>query len=72
MLEGKEAIPFRQDYIPEVWKEYTVEELMWWVLNLTRRATHRLDRKKSVKDLKDARVYLEMMIQAVEEEDELA
>ena len=64
-------IKHEDDYIPEIWKEYTVEELMWWVINLTRRATHRLDRKKSLKDLEDASNYLWMMSQAVKEEDKI-
>ena len=56
------------DYIPEIWKEYTIEELMWWIINLTRRATHRLNREKALEDIENAKNYLWMMSEAIKEE----
>lgn len=59
----------QKDYIPDIWKEYTGEELMWWVLNLVRRSTHRKDKDKALKDLDDAKNYLWMLEEKVKEEE---
>jgi hypothetical protein len=57
-----------KDYRKDIWKEYTVEELMWWVLNLTRRSTHRKNIAKAKKDLYDAKNYLWMLEHAIEDD----
>jgi len=70
-MAKKKATPTEgdnKDYIPEIWKEYTIEELMWWVINLTRRATHRLNKEKALEDIENANNYLWMMSEAVKEE----
>jgi hypothetical protein len=59
---------YEKEYEPEMWREYSMEELMWWVLNLTRRATHRTNLKKALKDTEDAKNYLWMMQELIKEE----
>jgi len=60
---------YKKEYIPDIYKEYTGEELMWWILNLVRRSTHRTNKDKSLKDIKDARNYLWMLEEKVKEEE---
>jgi hypothetical protein len=43
------------------WKNYTDEELKWWIKLLRKRAEHRVDEEKKYKDLKDASNY-ELML----------
>ena len=45
----------------EAWKEYTEEELEWWIKLFTKRASHRTDTIKIEKDLTDARNYQIML-----------
>ena len=58
----------QKDYIKDSWKEYTVEELIQWVSLLTRRASHRTNREKMKKDLYDARNYMLMLEEVLEED----
>ena len=53
----------QKDYIPEIWKEYTIGELGMWVSLLTKRAGHRANEEKRAKDLHDAANYLWMLEQ---------
>jgi hypothetical protein len=56
------------DYKPAAWKEYTVEELTWWVRLLCKRAGHRDNPEKRHKDLYDAGNYLSMLREAAKED----
>lgn len=56
------------DYKPAAWKEYTAEELAWWVRLLCKRAGHRDNAEKRSKDLYDAGNYLEMFRQVAAED----
>ena len=56
-------------YHAEAWREYTIEELGWWVKLFTKRAGHRSDPEKKAKDLHDAANYADML--ALAEADEL-
>ncbi len=49
------------NYKKEAWKNYTDEELRWWIKLLRKRAGHRSDPEKRTKDLKDASNY-ELML----------
>ncbi len=49
------------DYKPAAWREYTAEELTWWVRLLCKRAGHRQPGEKRHKDLYDAGNYLSML-----------
>ena len=60
---------YKNDYIADIWKEYNIEELMWWVINLTRRSTHRNNKMKALKDIKDARNYLWMLEECIKEDE---
>ena len=51
----------QKDYKPEAWKQYTIEELQWWVQLLIKRASHRTNEEKRQKDLYDAGNYMEML-----------
>lgn len=51
----------QNDYKTSAWKEYTKEELEWWVRLLTKRASHRTDEDKKRKDLYDASNYQSML-----------
>lgn len=55
------SIPHRDDYKKDAWKNYSKEELEWWVKLLTKRATHRDDDAKREKDAFDASVYQKML-----------
>lgn len=48
-------------YKNDAWKQYTAEELYWWVRLLSKRAGHRTEREKIEKDMKDAQAYLDML-----------
>jgi len=65
----KEIQEHQKDYIKDIWKEYTHEELMWWVTLLVRRSTHRTNKDKSLKDIEDARNYLWMLEESIREEE---
>jgi len=47
------------------WKNYTDEELRWWIKLLRKRAEHRSDEDKRTKDLKDASNYELMLNESV-------
>jgi len=47
----------QKDYREGAWREYTAEELQWWVRLLTKRAGHRTNPEKRDKDLHDAANY---------------
>lgn len=49
------------DYKSDAWKDYSFQELGWWVHLFAKRATHRTTIEKIKKDLYDARNYLKMM-----------
>lgn len=55
-----------KDYKEEAWKQYTPEELSQWVSLLSKRATHRANKKKAAKDIADAKSYLEMLGEKLE------
>lgn len=46
---------------PDAWKQYTDEELRWWVHLLTKRAGMRVPGEKKTKDLVDAVNYQAML-----------
>jgi len=46
------------------WKNYTEEELEWWVKLFSKRATHRSDPAKKLKDFQDAANY-QLMLDAI-------
>jgi hypothetical protein len=48
-------------YKPDAWRQYTPEELQWWVKLLRKRASHRTDEAKRKKDLYDADNYQAML-----------
>lgn len=65
-METPEGIKAHEgDYKPASWRQYTVEELRWWVRLLRKRAGHRTDEAKRQKDLYDADNY-ESMLKAIE------
>jgi len=47
------------------WKNYTDEELRWWIKLLRKRAEHRSDEEKRDKDLKDASNYALMLSESI-------
>lgn len=49
------------DFQPQIWKQYTMQELGSWVHLLTKRAEHRANVEKRAKDFYDAQNYLDMM-----------
>ena len=61
----KEIEEYQKDYKEGAWATYTEEEYSWWVRLLTKRAMHRSDNKKKLKDLIDARNYLLMWIEKI-------
>ena len=48
------------DYLDGSWRQYTPEELKWWVHLLRKRAAHRTSETKREKDLYDASNYQAM------------
>lgn len=52
------------------WRNYTFQELGNFVHLLTKRANHRTDANKAIKDLTDAKNYLIMMEAKLEEQTE--
>ena len=71
-MTKKEETPIdehNKDYKSEIWKEYTGEELMWWVHLYTKRATHRNNKylDKIEKDIYDAGNYLWMLGEKLKE-----
>ena len=65
MPEG--LLAHQEDYRPNSWSTYTIEELEWWVKLLRKRATHRTDQIKRRKDLYDARNYKSILDAKMEE-----
>ena len=59
--EIEAGVPARDDYNNRAFDEYTNEELEWWVHLLTKRAQHRKNEEKRIKDLYDASVYKNML-----------
>lgn len=53
--------PHEQEYLPQAYQEYTLQELGQWVHLFAKRAMHRKDTEKKKKDLYDAQNYLNMM-----------
>ena len=51
------------DYKPEIWRNYSIEELGNWIHLFNKRATHRVNDEKARKDLHDAKNYLWMIEQ---------
>lgn len=60
------VVPHEAKYRSDAWHEYTPEELLSWVLLLTKRAGMRTDREKHDKDLADARNYRDMLNAAID------
>lgn len=52
--------PHETKFKPGAWKDYTSEELRWWVSLFSKRASQRAEREKALSDLISARNYLEM------------
>ncbi len=48
-------------YKEGAWRNYSLVELAQWVELLTKRASHRTNYKKCIKDLDDASNYLSML-----------
>ncbi len=48
-------------YKDGAWRNYSYEELAQWIALLTKRATHRTQFEKLIKDLDDAENYLAML-----------
>lgn len=53
----------QKDYKPEIWRQYTLQELGNFVHLFHKRAFHRSNIEKAKKDLYDAKNYLWMMEQ---------
>jgi len=62
----KEIKEHQYKYNEGVWKDYSYEELIWWVKLLAKRSTHRAIEEKAMKDLKDAKNYFEMYMMKAE------
>ncbi len=60
-MEPSHLKAHEQDYKPQAWEQYSMQELGNWVHLLSTRAVHRSDTAKMKKDLYDARNYLAMM-----------
>jgi hypothetical protein len=56
-----EIMPHANKYIPDAWRDYTVQELGQWVHLLHKRASHRADAEKKAKDIDDAKNYWRMI-----------
>jgi len=66
-MDTLESIEDNQDdYHEGPWKTYSNLELGRLVHNLLKRAMHRKNAEKKAKDIKDARVYLDMLTRHVE------
>lgn len=50
-----------ENYKPAAWEDYTLAELGHWVHLFAKRAGHRANVEKRLKDLRDAQNYLDMM-----------
>ena len=57
----------QKDYFPDAWRDYDIEEYVSWISLLAKRSTHRNNVKKAKNDLEDARNYMWMLEQALEE-----
>ena len=57
----------QKDYVAKAWHGYTIEELGKWVHLFHKRATHRTNSDKMVKDLYDAKNYLSMIEEKLKE-----
>lgn len=65
-IENKMETPERirehsAKYMHGAWRNYDFEELAQWISLLSKRATHRTELAKKVKDLDDAENYLAML-----------
>ena len=58
-IEGKDYNA--QDYVRDSWKDYSLQELGSMVHLFAKRAGHRRNSEKRVKDMYDAQNYLNMM-----------
>lgn len=60
-METPESIrTHEQEFLPNAWMMYTVEELDWWIKPLTKRAGMRVEGPKKDKDLWDVENYRKM------------
>ena len=59
----------QEDYRPNVWQNYSLQELGEWVHLFMKRAGHRSNPEKAAKDIYDARNYLSMMVMIIDEEE---
>lgn len=55
------------DYQPAAWEAYTLSELGNFVHLLAKRAEHRANKDKQIKDVYDAKNYLSMMVAKLDE-----
>jgi hypothetical protein len=61
-METPKSIEHHQaDYKKAAWEQYSLQELGMWVHLFVKRAGHRDNTDKKVKDLHDAQNYLNMM-----------
>ena len=51
----------QDNYKPNAWEAYSIQELGQWVHLFAKRSIHRADPAKREKDLTDAQNYLDMM-----------
>ena len=58
----------QKDYRKDSWKLYSEGEYLTWVRLLIKKSGQRSNMEKKVKDLKDARNYLSMLIARCEEQ----
>jgi len=65
MKMPEEIKQYQGDYKEGAWQDYTEEENLQWIRLLLKRATHRSNPTKKLKDLVDARNYLAMLIAQV-------
>ena len=57
----------KDSYLPDTWKEYTMEELGHIVAFFVKRSQQRTNARKMAKDLYDARNYVQMMVAHIEQ-----
>lgn len=62
--------PHDADFVsPDIWRQYTLEELYWWSHNLFKRAVMRTPGEKKDKDVYDGENYLGMYKSALADYD---
>ena len=70
-MNSPQSLATHEDkYKPQAWQQYTLQELGEWVHLFHKRAGHRSDKDKAHKDLTDARNYLDMMKEYLDDAEE--